>query len=214
MGRTQERLRQLRGSSPTEALRLIFRKGVYRRVRMGRYGYLARDAVAPTVPLELPIEVWGPERFDDLRGTNVYLKDEDIEHFKRQRSTCIVVLDGDEVAASSWMTSGPVFVSELGRTIEVGEHEHFSCRSWVGPQYRGLSLLSHMIYAYTRTLDPEDEVWGFVYYWNVASIKSLARIGWQFSGDYWTAYVFGVRFSGQTRTRPRPAFEGPDVFVP
>ncbi len=214
MSKIAGRLSQLRTASAGEAARLVFRKTVYRKVRMGRYGYFAREAVRPHRPLDLRIALWGPERFDAVHGTNEHLTADDLEHFRRQRTCCIVVLDGERIAASSWMTGGLVYVHELDQVIEVPEGEHFSCRSFVDPDYRGLSLFSHMVYAYTKTLDPDVEVWGFVYYWNTASIRSLANIGWRYSGDYWTTYALWKKLPGSSRCEPRSAFEGQDVYIP
>ena len=214
MTRTRACFEQLRNASPKEAGQLIYRKAVYRRVRMGRYGCFAREATHPRRELELRIETWGPDRYEDVFGTNDSLRDEDMANFRRQNSRCIVVLDGEHIAASSWMTSGDVYVHELGRSVHVPDDEHFSCRSWVSPLYRGRSLFSHMVAAYMQNVAPSDEVWGFVYYWNIASVRSLADIGWQYSGDYWTSYLFGRQRSGQTRYAARSPFDGDDVYVP
>lgn len=214
MSGTRARLEQLRDSSPKEAARLVYRKAVYRRVRMGRYGYFAHEAEQPKRALELPIEIWGPDRYGDVLGTNEGLREADMTNFRRQESSCIVVLDGGRIAASSWMTRGDVYVHELSRQVKAPGGEHFSCRSWVSPDYRGQSLFSHMVYSYTQAVAPSDEIWGFVFYWNIASIRSLANIGWQYSGDYWTSYLFGRQRSGHTRCAPRSAFEGEDVYIP
>ena len=214
MSQTRERLEQLRNSSPKDAVRLVYRKAVYRRVRMGRYGYFAHEATRPRRQLELPVEIWGPDRYGEVSGTNDGLREDDMAHFRRQESSCIVVLDGERIAASSWMTRGEVYVSELARRVDVPDNEHFSCRSWVSPDYRGQSLFSHMVYAYTQAVAPCDEIWGFVYYSNIASVRSLANIGWQYSGDYWTSYLLGRQRSGQTPCAPRSAFDGDDVYVP
>ncbi len=161
-------------------------------------------SVAPTRPCELTIDVWGPDRFDEILPNNPHLTEEDLGHFRRQESRVIVVLDGDRIPASSWMTSGRVYVHELQRHLDVPRGEHFSCRSYVDPSCRGLSLMSHMIHHYS-TLQPEgDETWGLVYDWNVASVRSLERIGWRRSGDYWSTYWFGRQSGGERRYPPRP----------
>lgn len=214
MSRWGERVDRLRSGSMKDATRLVWRKLVYRKVRMGRYGYVALDAIPPKRPCDLSIEIWGPNRFTEVLGTNDQISRDDIEGFLRARSSCIVALDGPRIAASSWMTSGDVWVKELSRTVFVPDHEHFSCRSWVSPDYRGRSLLSHMVYCYTQTIPAWDEIWGFIYYWNVASVRSLANIGWQLYGDYWTTHMLGRKYSGEIRFPPRPAFDENNVVIP
>jgi GNAT superfamily N-acetyltransferase len=199
------RLQQLRSTSPREAARLVFRKAIYRRVEMRRYGTPAGESVAPTRPLELPIEILGPGEYERVLGTTPYLSAADLEHFQRQESRCIVVATDDEVAACSWMTWGDVYVSELQRTIRVPEGEHFSCRSFVHPAHQGQSLMSHMIHHYSTTVAPTDLVWGLVYAWNTASVRSLERIGWRHRGDYWTTWIFDRQLGGQRLFTPPAA---------
>lgn len=195
---------KLSGRSPSEVVRLAWRKAVHRKVIMGRYGVPTAMSEAPPRPCPFEIEFWGPDRYDAVLGTSPYLTDEDLESFRRQHSTCIVVLDSDQIVASSWMTNGQVFVHELQRTVEVPASEHFSCRSYVDDDHRGMSLLSHMIHAYSVVQPPGDEVWGLVYDWNLSSVRSLERIGWRRAGDYWTSWWFDRPFPGERRYPPRP----------
>jgi len=198
------RWQQLRSSSVGDAARLVWRKAVHRTVHMGRFGTPTSASTPPERPCELTIEVWGPDRFDDVLPNNPHLTVDDIEHFRRQQSRVIVITDGDRIPASSWMTNGSVYVHELQRHLEVPRTEHFSCRSYVDPDYAGRSLMSHMIHHYS-TLQPDgDETWGLVYDWNVASVRSLERIGWRRSGDYWTSYWFGRKSGGERRYPPKP----------
>lgn len=205
MSRTSDRLAQLRTASPGEAARLVFRKAIYRKIEMGRFEVAARDSVAPQKPLELRLNFWGSERFGAVAGTNPYLTDEDLEHFSAQASTCIVVLDDERIAASSWMTNGRVYVHELQRAVDVPEVEHYSCRTYVDPDYRGLALMQHMIHGYAEQCAADDRIWGLVYGSNVASVRSLERLGWRQTGEYWTRSVFGKQFSGHRHFAPRPA---------
>jgi GNAT superfamily N-acetyltransferase len=211
MGTTADRLAQLREASPPEAARLVFRKAVYRKVEMGRFQVAARDSVAPEKPLVLRLEFWGPDRFRDAAGTNPYLTEEDLEHFTAQASTCIVILDDERIAASSWMTNGRVYVHELQRAVDVPEAEHYSCRTYVDPGYRGRALMQHMLHGYAEERSPDDRIWGLVYRDNVASIRSLERLGWRQTGEYWSRYVFGKQFSGEEHFAPRPAMTLPST---
>lgn len=170
---------------------------------MGRYGMRTGDSTAPSKPLTLELALLGPDRFDMVFGTNPHMEATDPEHFHRQKSTCIVMLDGDRIAASSWMTQGNVYVHELQRTIEVPATEHFSCRSYVDPAYRGQALLSHMIHGYSKHQPPDHEVWGLVFSWNTESVRSLERIGWRHSGEYWTDFRFGRPYPGHKRLPPQ-----------
>lgn len=204
MSAMKGRLTTLRSTSIPGAAQLVFRKAIYRRVEMRRYGVPAADSRPPTTSLDLPIEILGPERYREVLGTNPHLAEEDIEHFDRQRSVCIAVRGTDGLAASSWMTSGDVYVHELQRAVDVPPTEHFSCRSFVDPDFRGLSLMSHMIHHFAVQLPPNDRVWGLVYPWNTASVRSLERIGWRHDGDYWTTYVFNRQHGGERHFTPRP----------
>jgi GNAT superfamily N-acetyltransferase len=205
MNTTADRLAQLREASPGEAARLVFRKAIYRKVEMGRFEVAARGSVAPEKPLDLRLELWGPERFQEVAGTNPYLTADDLQHFSTQASTCIVVLDDQRIAASSWMTSGQVYVHELQRAVDVPSSEHYSCRTYVDPGYRGRAFMQHMIHGYAERCSPDDVVWGLIYQDNIASIRSVERLGWRQTGEYWTYYVFGKQFSGHRRHPARPA---------
>lgn len=180
-------------------VRLVYRKLIYRRHLLHRYEVAAVASIPPKRPLEFELDfISDPARFGEVLGTNPYLTGDDIARFAHQRSTCIVVADGQgRILASSWMTSGDVAVHELARTVAVPPNEHFSCRSFVSEDSRGLSLLSHMIHGYAERLPSTDVVWGLVYPWNKPSVDSLERIGWQRTGEYWTSWTLGVKRSGQ-----------------
>lgn len=195
---------KLAAHGPGEVARLVWRKAVHRKVTMGRYGVPTAQSRPPTRPCPFTIELWGPDRYDEVLATNPHLTDDDLVHFHRQRSTCIVVLDGGRIVASSWMTSGDVFVHELQRRISVPTSEHLSCRSYVDDDHHGMSLMSHMIHTYSAAQPAGDEVWGLVYDWNMSSVRSLERIGWRRSGDYWTSWWFDRPFPGERRYPPRP----------
>ena len=199
MSSITSRLEILRSKGPLEVAALVARKFIYRKTTMGRYGVRAGDSQAPPRPHDLQIELWGPDRFAEVLPTNPHLHAEDVEHFRRQETVCIVALDGSRIASSTWMTKGDVFVHELERKIHVPGDEHFSCRSYVDPDYRGRSLLSHMIHAYAVSVSADDELWGLVYDWNVASARSLENLGWRLSGEYWTRVVLTRRFPGERR---------------
>ena len=183
--------------------RRAYRKAIYRQHLLDRYEIAAADSQAPSVPFDLSMEFIGPEGFDRVLGTNPYLTNEDIEQFARQRSTCIVVHDGDRVASTSWMTAGDVFVHELQRELVVPTTEHFSCRSYVDPDYRGRALFGHMIHSYSLLQPPGDTVWGLVYGWNTASVLSIERIGWRCTGEYWTRWILGSKRGGERHFQPR-----------
>lgn len=204
MSSIRDRLQQLRSASPAEAARLVFRKAVYREVLMGRYEVAAGASQPPSRPLDLHIDFLEDPAFEEVLGTTPYLSAADVDRFKRQHSVCIVARDGDRIAASSWMTRGKVYVAELQRNVHVPEGEHFSCRSYVHEDYRGMSLLSHMIHAYSARLPAEDCIWGVVYPWNMASVRSLEKIGWRHTGEYWTRFVFGVKVPGERHLPARP----------
>jgi GNAT superfamily N-acetyltransferase len=183
--------------------RRAYRKAIFRQHLLARYEVRAGESQAPPLRFELEVEFVGSDGFGSVLGTNPYLTTEDVEQFQRQRSTCIIVRDGDRVAATSWMTSGDVLVHELQRVVMVPPTEHFSCRSFVHPDYRGRALLGHMIHAYSARLDPAHLVWGLVYGWNTASVRSLERIGWQCTGEYWTRWILGMKRGGERRVPPR-----------
>jgi hypothetical protein len=203
----QQRLHLVRNSSARDVARLAYRKAIYRKVLMGRLGGRTGDSAEPTTPHGLELAIWGPDRYGEVLGTNPYLLEVDLEQFRSQDSKCVVALDGDRIVASSWMTSGEVFVQDLHRSVHVRPGEHFSCRSFVGPDYSGRSLMSHMIHAYASSVPPDDEVWGLLYPSNVASIRSCDRLGWAWSGDYWTTFLFGRKLAGERHFPKRPGMQ-------
>lgn len=207
MSTMQRRWDQVRGVAPAEVARLAYRKAVYRRVFMGRLGGRTGDSTEPTTPHGLTIDIWGPDRYPKVLGTNPYLLEVDLERFRTQTSKCIVVLDGDRIVASSWMTSGEVFVQDLHRSVHVAAGEHFSCRSYVDPAYSGRALMSHMIHAYASSVPADDEVWGLLYPSNAPSIRSCDRLGWEWSGDYWTTFLFGRKIAGERHFEKRPGMQ-------
>ena len=204
MDAIKSKFRVLRSTPLPETIRLIFRKAVYRNVLLARYEIRAGSSESPSPHMPYRIEILAEADFDRVADSTPYLTPEDLRDFRRQKSLCIVVWDGNRIAGSSWMTAGEVFVHELHRAVEVTEREHFSCRSYVHPDYRGKSLLSHMIHAYSQRVNQEDLVWGLVYEWNLASIRSLEKLGWRHTGDYWTKFVFGRKVPGERHFSPRP----------
>lgn len=202
------RLDQLRSSSPKEALRLVYRKAIYRKVVMNRLGAVAGSHVPHKRAVDYRTELLGPDRYEVILESNPHLAQSDLDHFNRQHSTCIVVYDGDRIASSSWMTSGSVYHHELQRHIEVPHDQHFSCRSYVDPDYRGKSLFSHMVYTYATSVPPDQLVWGLVYAWNVASLRSLEAIGWEHFGEEWSTYVLGMQRPGSSALTATERREG------
>lgn len=102
------------------------------------------------------------------------------------------------------MTSGRIYVSELHRYLDIPRGEHFSCRTYVQDDRRGQSLADHMIHAYSQSVPPEDRLWGLIYSWNAASIHLVEKLGWRYSGDYWTRFIFGKKLPGERHFAPRP----------
>ena len=204
MGTLRSKLHQLREASPAEAVQLLFRKAIYRNVLMGRYEVPADSSTQPARPPDLEIDFLDDSGFDEVLGTSPYLTAADVDRFKRQNSVCIVARDGERIAASSWMTWGEVCVTELQRRIHVPQGEHFSCRSYVDSDYRGKSLMSHMVHAYSMRLPADDLVWGLIYPTNVASVRAFEKIGWRHTGDYWTRFVFGLKIPGERHFPARP----------
>ena len=190
----REKIDVLRGRSPVEVVGIFFRKLVYRKVLMNRYAIRAGDSTPVPGSMDLEIKFLRGPAFRSILGTSPNLSAHDIEVFSASDSTCIVAYDGDRVAASSWMTRGPIFVHELQREVGAGEDQHYSCRSYVDPEYRGRKLLGRLVHAYaTEVAEPDDELWGVVYEWNVASSRSLERVGWRRTGELGTVTVFGQR---------------------
>jgi len=190
------------GTSPRRRGRLVplsrraFRKLVYRRVEMDRYEVRAGDSRSLATPCPYELRFLSPGELDLAGVISPYLTAQDLAELTRQMSVCVVVVDGARVVASSWMTKGQVVVHELERVIDVPPDEHFSCRSYVDPGYRGRSLMTYMVDAYARRVPPEDTLWGLVYHWNVASIRSLEAAGWRRSGRCWTRFLFTRRTEG------------------
>jgi RimJ/RimL family protein N-acetyltransferase len=195
MGSLRDRIDKVREApSIGGALRLVYRKLIFRRVTFLRYEVSAGRSRDPGVPEGFRIEfISGPD-YGTVEESSPYLSPEDLENFREQNATCIVALDGPRVAASTWMMSGAVEVADLDRTLDVPPTEHYSCRSYVAPEYRGKSLMSSMIHSYSASVPDSHLVWGLVYEWNTASIRMLEKIGWQLTGTYSTTWVLGRRF--------------------
>lgn len=204
MNASKSRLEQLREASPREALRLVFRKAIYRKVLIGEFGVQAANSVAPAKHHGLVIDFLDRDDWHLALENNPYLNETDLERFRNQSATCIVARDGDRIAASTWMVRGTFYVDEIYQEIVLPETEHFSCRSFVDNAYRGHALLSHMIHHYSTTISPDDSVIGLVFPWNKPSIHSLERIGWRHRGDYWTTFILGRKFQHERHFPPRP----------
>jgi len=207
MAAISERLKTLQSASPSEMARLIFRKGIYRKVSMGRFGTTADQVIPVPTPCALRIEILGPDRYHEVLGTSPYLSEADISDFDRQESVCIVAYDGSRIAASTWMTRGEVQIHELHQSLTVSSSEHFSTRSYVDPDYQGQALLSHMVYFYSTTVPSTDEIWGYIFHWNAASIRSFEKLGWKWSGNSWVTFILGRQSNGSERFANRPPME-------
>lgn len=182
-----------------EAGRLVFRKAVYRNIHMRRYETQAGASAAPRTETRLPVEFLGTGDFEAVLGTTPYVDRSDLERFRRQRTTCIVVRDAGRIIASTWMTAGDVYITELHRVVRVPEDEHFACRGYVDPEYRSHALLAHMLHAYALRLSGDERLWGVIYPWNAASIRSVEKIGWRHTGDYWTRFILTIKVPGEVR---------------
>lgn len=176
--------------------RRAFRKLVYRRTVMARYEVTAGESRAPAEACPLQIRLLAADELGLVADSNPYLTPEDLQELRRQTSLCLVVFDGDRVAASSWMTSGQVPIHELERVVDVPSGEHYSCRSYVDPLYRGRALHHHMLHEKARLLPPDHLLWCLVYEWNVGSIRSLEAAGWRRTGRCWTRFLFTRQATG------------------
>lgn len=205
MSSSLSRLEQLREASPKDALRLVFRKAIYRQVFIGEFGVRAGDSTAPAHSHDLVIEFLDRDYWDEALENNPYLSRRDLERFRNQEATCIIAREGDRIAASTWMLRGEAYVDELFRTIQLPESQHFSCRSFVAPDYRGMALMGHMVHHYSGSIDQDHIVWGPIFHWNIASIRTFERIGWRHRGDYWTIFLFGRKIHREQHfAAPRP----------
>lgn len=185
------RVKEALGMGPRDLSRLFYRKFVHRNIVMGRYEVRAGDSIAPASAPSLVISRLDPSRFAEAAAGNPYFGGSDLEEFRSRNSVCMVAMDGTRIAASTWMTQGEVYVHELHRTVSVPRQEHFSCRTYVDPEYQGRSLMGHMIHAYAMSVEEDDLLWGLVYEWNMASIRSLEKLGWRRTGRYWTRFLLG-----------------------
>ena len=179
-----------------EGARLAYRKVIYRRTSLQRFEVRAGDSVEPRPATGIGFDLLDGDAVQEVLGTNPYLVHQDVDRFRLGDATCIVAREGSELAASTWMIRRAVHISELQRSVPIPPGEHYSCRSYVDPRFRGRALLANMIHTYCTTLPPEDIVWGLVYEWNHASIASIRSIGWQRTGDMWTTNFLGFRHAG------------------
>lgn len=201
------RLDKLRGAGVQGGVRLIFRKLVYRNVLMRRYDVPATEAAPPTKSSPYRFEFLEKPEYEAVLASNPHLSEADMTHLRKQRSSSVAVYDGERIIASCWHTSGHVYVGELHRYIEVPEGEHYSCRAFVDPDYRGQDLLHQMYYAYARRVPAGDLLWGLVYPHNTPAIRSAEKLGRTYVADYWTRFVFGRKYPGQRSLDPRRSEE-------
>jgi len=169
---------------------------------MWRYEVRARDSVLPAAPCRHRIAFLRADEFDLVRGSNPYLEESDLERFEQLDSVCIVVLDGPRVAASAFMSSGRIAVSELDRVLVVPPAEHYCSRAFVDPNYRGQALYSHMLHAYAGQVPGDHVLWGLLYEWNVASARSCEAVGWKRTTQYWTRFLLRRQSCGERSVDP------------
>lgn len=187
-------------------VRLAYRKLIHRRADFIECGAAAGDHREPVKPFDLAFEVVGVDGYADLLAASPHLSQADIDYLSTVDSKVVVVRDDEKVAAMNWFVRGPalLWITELRRAVTLSGGEHYSCRTFVDPDYRGRALAEHMICGYARGLGRDDRIWGLVMTRNQPSLRFLSRIGWQATGS-WTAQVQFGRFSAHHEVhQPRP----------
>lgn len=191
MRRISDALNERGIESIPQLSRLAFARFVYRDLCFIRTGVRAGDAVAPNNSPGLRLEVWGREGFERAAAANEYIRPGDLELFRAQPTSVAVALDGDAVVAQVWGTTGRVPADELGVPISTLDDEVYTCRGVVLEDYRGRSLLGHVMFALTSALDPDVHTWDLIRDRNTASLIGVARHGRLAEGRYVVRYVFG-----------------------
>lgn len=192
----------------TRSLFTILRKRfIFHRVDFVVCGAMVKDHTPPARPPALSIEVAPMDDAAELVAWSPYLSQRDVDEFRAQGGAyAATVRDGNQLAAMNVFVRGPstVRVEELRGVIPVEAGGHFSCRTYVDPQFRGQALFEQMIWAYAQTLDGDDRIWGLVLEQNRPSLRSLARNGWQDMGRWSATTRVGRRTVRRVDHEPRP----------
>jgi len=187
------------------AVRLA-RRFVHHRDDLVECGAPVAEHRRPAHGLDLPIEAVPPGSFASLVPCSPHLSGTDVERFVSVGAVALVVRDGDHVAAMNFFVPGPghAWVDELDASVPVAEGEHFSCRTFVDPAYRGRAMFEHLVWVYASGLGPEERIWGLVMARNAASLRSLGRNGWVATAR-WTATTRLGRVAAKRRAHePAP----------
>lgn len=188
---------RLRGAGAAAAAKLCFRKLIYRKVTMMRYESPAGTTAVPAGACPYRLDVSRDLDCEAILDSNPHLCRLDVEKFIHMDSTCVAAYDGDRIVGSTWFVRGRVFVPELHRDVEASGREHYICRSFVHPDYRGHRLLQHIIYAYASQVPADDLMWGLIYPWNAAPRRTAEKEGRAHVADYWTRFIFCHKSFGE-----------------
>ena len=186
---------------------ILWRRFVCHRVDFVICGAAVKDHTPPAKPFALLIEVTPMDDAAELVAWSPYLSQRDVDDFRaRGGAYTATIRDGHQLAAMNVFVRGPstVRVEELRGVIPVEAGGHFSCRTYVDPQFRGQALFEQMIWAYAQTLDGDDRIWGLVLEQNQPSLRSLARNGWQDFGRWTATTRLGRHAMRRVNYDPRP----------
>lgn len=189
------KVRGLRKYSFSELLRRVFEHLIYSEKWMGEYCLTVKDCIAPGVDNPYDIEFLMADEYADVLAMNPYLSLLDVNEFKQCESVCVVTKYDNRVVGSVWLVRTSPYMSDLKRRIFIRDNEYYICRSYVHPEYRGKHILSHMVYKFAIDYASSDEkIRSYIFNWNVASITSFARVGFQHIRDVGFIMLLGFKW--------------------
>lgn len=155
---------------------------------------------------DLFCEAMPPERFEELTSVSPHITRHDVDDFRRRQTSAVVMRDGGRVVAVNFFVRGPgsVWVEEFAHEVPLCDGDHYSCRTYVDPGYRGRALYDQMIAFYLRDLHATDRIWGLVMTRNEPSLRMLHRVGWTDWGRWIATTKFGRVSTKRIDHEPRP----------
>lgn len=183
---SEARLRRIADQGLLATFRRYWRTNVYRRHRTCWYGTQVSELLPPPRPLDdqFSLRLMPGQEAEYVLDTNPYFTLSEQQAVDLRLAHCIAILDKSErIVASTWMFSQNAWISELTRSLRLHPNHHWSCKTFVESEYRGMSLASHMIYAYGRRQSAQDFLSGVILPTNVKSITMVESIGWRHVGD-------------------------------
>lgn len=156
-------------------------------------GASVRDHTEMTIEADVRFELVSAAELTRFRGLSPFLSDADIDDFRSRDCVAVVANANSRPVAVNVFVRGPgtAWVSEFGGEVPVESGEHFSCRTFVDPSYRGRGLSAQMKTFYRQGLPADDRLWALIMARNRSSLRGVGRCGWVSVGRWTATTVLG-----------------------